>query len=733
MVTATEIIGQYDAGRKLTPLEYRTKRPVLADWNVRALSRAEVEAAFRVERNVGWVTLGEADVDCDCIEAVRAAAVLAPATGLVFGRQSNPRSHYWYLIGGPEFKRQPFHDPLVVDKDANTLVEFRGKDVQTMAPGSVHPSGERVRFDENGQPATIAAGDLLWAVKRIAAAAILGRYWNPGSRHEATLALVGWLGRYWERADVERFVEAVHAAGADDEARGADLASTFARLAAGEPVTGLPKLRGLLPTQAVEAVAVWLGLDVPDKNGNVFSEDDLGNAERLRSRLGPVRHITMFGKFHLCENGIWLRDETNTVAAAALDVARELRDLAAVRMRVDERDGKAAIRHAVHAASASGTTAMLTQLSRLDGVRAGYDIWDTHPDLLPVRNGVVDLRTAKLLPHDPGYFFTRFVDFDYEPGAEDWDYTRAWREYLDTTFVDEDGNTDDELIFYVQRWMGYCLCGLTREQVFAVLYGQSGSGKGVMERMMLHLMPRYCTTINPAALLEGGESRHATELAGLFGARSVISSEVAAGQRIATAQIKRLTGQDLIKARFMRQDEFAFMPTFKLMMLANERFMVDEDSDGLWRRMHVIEFFRRFRDIGPHDEVGPLLQPKDYTLEPRIFAEAEGVLAWMIQGAAMWYECGLDPPQRVKDATLRYRRSQDVLVDFVRARLMPVDDPAGWATAMAVFEEWNSYRFKAREDEISVRAFKAKMAARGYRSEMRGDVEYLVGLAVRLG
>ena len=50
--------------------------------------------------------------------------------------------------------------------------------------------------------------------------------------------------------------------------------------------------------------------------------------------------------------------------------------------------------------------------------------------------------------------------------------------------------------------------------------------------------------------------RHPTDLAGLRGARLVISQETERGRRWAEAMIKALTGGDPITARFMRQDFF---------------------------------------------------------------------------------------------------------------------------------------------------------------------------------
>ena len=49
--------------------------------------------------------------------------------------------------------------------------------------------------------------------------------------------------------------------------------------------------------------------------------------------------------------------------------------------------------------------------------------FDTHADLLNVRNGVVDLRDGSLRAHDPDLLLTKVTMVDYRPDArhEDWD------------------------------------------------------------------------------------------------------------------------------------------------------------------------------------------------------------------------------------------------------------------------------------------------------------------------
>lgn len=263
---ATDAAAAYLArGFAPIPLVAGSKRPAVADWpNYRAA--AETLVVF-TEQNVGLL-LGEpsgglVDVDLDCAEAVRAADLLLPATGLVFGRASAPRSHRLY-VSSDTSEPVKLTDPVrrAEHPDGGVLVEIRANRQQTMCPPSVHPDGETVEWAKFDEPATVSATELTAAVKTVAAAALLGRYWPNGNRHDAALALAGGLLRAgWATERVEAFVRAVCSAAEDEEVcdRVAAVADTAAKLAAdGRQLTGWPRLAALVGAGVVDRVRDWL-------------------------------------------------------------------------------------------------------------------------------------------------------------------------------------------------------------------------------------------------------------------------------------------------------------------------------------------------------------------------------------------------------------------------------------------------------------------------------------------
>ena len=98
-------IAWIQKGYSPVPIPHRSKRPVLKEWEQLEITTDAAPQYFNGnQQNIG-VHLGDkygsADVDCDCPEAISVARTLLPATGLIFGRQSKPFSHFFYRSDPP--------------------------------------------------------------------------------------------------------------------------------------------------------------------------------------------------------------------------------------------------------------------------------------------------------------------------------------------------------------------------------------------------------------------------------------------------------------------------------------------------------------------------------------------------------------------------------------------------------------------------------------------------------
>lgn len=246
------------------PVRLRSKKPYNPDdphgkgWQNLRITAETAERYFaRSPQNIGVLLgddFGSADVDLDCKEAMVLASRFLPETGMIFGRDSKPASHWFYRVD-PKIPSQTFADPV----DKTTLLELRCLDKdgsvghQTVVPPSIHQTSEVIRFEAgfDRHPSNVDAEVLVAAVRRLAAAVLLVRHWPKAGagRHNAMLALAGALQRGgWTEEDVLRFCLGVYRT-LNDHDRGAiartesEVRDTFRNAGAGGPTTGIPSLR----------------------------------------------------------------------------------------------------------------------------------------------------------------------------------------------------------------------------------------------------------------------------------------------------------------------------------------------------------------------------------------------------------------------------------------------------------------------------------------------------------
>jgi hypothetical protein len=247
-------------GWAVLPIPEKSKAPSLKNWTELRITVEEAPEYFTEGMNIG-VIVGEAskglgDVDLDCDEAIALAGDFLPPTGLCHGRESRPRSHWWYVT-----EPVPQH-AAYDDIDGSRLVELRSTGHQTVVPPSIHPSGEQIVWHDEREPAKVSPEVLETAVRRLAACTLVARHWpEKGSRNKAALALTGALLRIgWSPSETERFVSAAARTAGDEEwqQRGNCATSTERRLVEERNATGWPTLCEILGPPTVERLKNWL-------------------------------------------------------------------------------------------------------------------------------------------------------------------------------------------------------------------------------------------------------------------------------------------------------------------------------------------------------------------------------------------------------------------------------------------------------------------------------------------
>ena len=289
-----------------------------------------------------------------------------------------------------------------------------------------------------------------------------------------------------------------------------------------------------------------------------------------------------------------------------------------------------------------------------------------------------------------------------------------WRAFLDRIT-----GGDVDLQAYLQRVIGYCLTGSTKEHALFFLYGTGANGKSVFLNTVVNIMGDYAITAPMEAFVEARGERHPTELAMLRGARLVVAVETEEGRRWNESRIKALTGGDAITARFMRGDFFQFTPAFKLIIAGNHKPHLRNVDEAIRRRLHLIPFSVTI----PEAE-------RDKNLQDKLKDEWPSILQWAIDGCIEWRRQGLNPPAAVVAATDEYVAAEDTFGYWLDETLEAADE-SSFVTTSDLFAAWNAWAEKRGEFAGSMKRFAQMLQTRGYRAKRLARHRGFSGIRLR--
>lgn len=361
----------------------------------------------------------------------------------------------------------------------------------------------------------------------------------------------------------------------------------------------------------------------------------------------------------------WVHAPPGQADRAAKAVVRLLGDRAAERWKAAPEDPqtKRLMAHVVRSSSAQKIHAMIDMAKSEEGMTVRLCELDADPMLLGVANGVLDLRTVKLLAPAPSLLVTMRCPVPFDPTA------RA--PHLDAFIARVTGGRPG-LAAFLQRLAGYVLTGHVNEHCFAFLYGLGRNGKTTFAELLLWLLGDYAVVLPTATLTMTKRDAAAAspDLMLLKGRRLALASEVEENGRFAEAAIKAMTGGDTMQARDPYGLFVSWTPTHKLMVVGNHQPVISGSDYGIWRRVRLIPFEEKITDA-----------ECDERLPEKLRSEGAGVLNWALAGLRDWSSHRLSPPAEVKAAGAAYQSDMDTLgqwmgdhVDITPGTITPTDE-----------------------------------------------------------
>ena len=274
--------------------------------------------------------------------------------------------------------------------------------------------------------------------------------------------------------------------------------------------------------------------------------------------------------------------------------------------------------------------------------------FDSEPFLLNCQNGIIDLRTGTLYPHEPASYISKTVNASYKPGT-------TFKLFGD--FLKQITSDDPELAEYFQQICGMAAIGKVFFEGMCIFYGSGQNGKSTFLNCLSRIFGTYAGEINPEVLMSQRDGKQPIGITSIEGKRFVTAFETEEGRRLSGAMLKRLASADPITGRELYQKERSFWPSHTLILSTNHLPKVGSTDTGTWRRIMVVPFKASIAGKRQIKDFAGILYNTD----------ADAILSWIVEGAMKYIKNNyhIQIPDAVKQSTDDYAAGEDWLSRFI--------------------------------------------------------------------
>lgn len=226
----------------------------------------------------------------------------------------------------------------------------------------------------------------------------------------------------------------------------------------------------------------------------------------------------------------------------------------------------------------------------------------------------------------------------------------------------------------VQEFIGYTLLHDARYQRAALWLGSGANGKGALSNIVQALHEKV------QAIQLDNTSRFA--LSGLYQASLIVADELPA-RRLDEAKLKSVIAGESIFIDIKKESPITTRIHGKILVLGNNYPIVDDASEGFWRRWDVVPF----KVTIPANERDPRLA------QTIIDHELAGVLNWALEGLQrLLRRDGFEPeqPDAMKLTIQNAKAVADDVTGWLSARVQSISGPVSTSksTVYSDYREW---------------------------------------------
>lgn len=353
--------------------------------------------------------------------------------------------------------------------------------------------------------------------------------------------------------------------------------------------------------------------------------------------------------------------------------------------------------------STAGLLASVMELARID-IAIPADMWDSNPDYLPCKNGVLHIPSKSLLPHTPDIYATSKLEFNYDPDATCPHFLYALQRVPDAAD-------------FIQEFAGYSLTIETKHEIAVWFQGPMGSGKSTIILGLETMLGE--ARAGSLGLAEIERSRFA--FSELPGKTLVVSTENPDSYMKMTHTLNALISGEPIRIEEKFKEAITIRPHVKILWAMNNLPRVNDANNGLMRRVKVVKF--------------PEL-PKDQTdvdLKKQIAMEGPGILNWALIGLDRLRLRGkFEIPKGVQEATKDFQEKNDIPSTFLEEVGAKIDltDPNCRTPSQFLYDEYSGWCKRNGHTPMSSTRMAEEWKRLGFEKRESNGRKYWIGVEV---
>ena len=324
--------------------------------------------------------------------------------------------------------------------------------------------------------------------------------------------------------------------------------------------------------------------------------------------------------------------------------------------------------------------------------------FNTNEKYINFKNGLYNIDTKALEPHNADILYTRQVNTEYIEGSTITEY-HTFTKFIRDLCKSADGDIDWQAYKASQEVAGLAISNIyghkTKKAVF--LYSPVGNtGKSQFLGLLGHLIGQENITSIPLQNMNEDKGRFAFANAGLV--RLIMNGDQSKADIKDSSTFKSVTGGDAIKVEAKGKDIKALVFKGLVLIACNDLpYIADDKGEHIYRRMYIVPCTHTIEE-----------KERDPNILDKMIKELPAIVNWAIEGLHRLKANNYNfteiaaGNQYIED----YRKNSDTVFGFLSDEGYTITkDPNDKISKKRLLEQYNQYCIREERQSVSKRQF----------------------------